>query len=78
MGEVAKDLDSPERHIMQKLLLWKDQVGSVEEFRAKKERALAEGWNGSGPIRESRTLGRMVRELEEKLVQRLLAERMGN
>jgi hypothetical protein len=81
-GDVAVDtnreLSGPERHILQQLLLWKDVAASVEEFQAKKERALSEGWNDSGPIRESRALGSIVRDLEEKLAQRLLAEKMGN
>ena len=51
---------------------------SVEEFRRKKEQALPEGWNNSGPIRESRALSSIVRDLEEKLAQRLLAEKMGH
>lgn len=76
--DTNRDLSGPERHILQKLLLWKDFAASVEEFRTKKEQALAAGWNNSGPIRESRVLGSIVRDLEEKLAQRLLAEKMGN
>jgi hypothetical protein len=81
-GDVAVDTDrelsAAERHILQQLLLWKDVAASVEEFRTKKGQALLEGWNNSGPIRESRALGSIVRDLEEKLAQRLLAEKMGN
>ena len=76
--DTGKDLSAPERHILQKLLLWKDLAVSVEEFRGKKEQALREGWNDSGPVRESRALGSIVRDLEEKVAQRLLAEKMGN
>jgi hypothetical protein len=76
--DTNRDLSVAERHILQQLLLWKDYAASVEEFRTKKERALTEGWDGSGPIRESRVLGIIVRELEEKLAQRLLAEKMGH
>jgi hypothetical protein len=76
--DTNRELSGPERQILQQLLLWKDVAASVEEFRAKKEQALSEGWNNSGPIRESRALGSIVRDLEEKLAQRLLAEKMGN
>jgi hypothetical protein len=76
--DMDRDLSAAERQILQQLLLWKDHVGSVEEFRGKKEQALLEGWDGSGPIRESRVLSSMVRDLEEKLAQRLLAEKMGH
>ena len=76
--DTGKDLSAPERHILQKLLLWKDLAASVEEFRGKKEQALQDGWNNSGPIRESRALSSIVRDLEEKVAQRLLAEKMGH
>jgi hypothetical protein len=76
--DTSRDLSAPERHILQKLMLWKDLAASVEEFRSKKEQALRDGWNDSGPIRESRALGSIVRDLEENVVQRLLAEKMGH
>jgi hypothetical protein len=76
--DTDRDLSGPERQVLQQLLLWKDQAGSVQEFRAKKEQALAAGWKGSGPIRESRVLSTLVGDLEEKLAQRLLAEKMGH
>ena len=76
--DTDKDLSPPERQILQQLLLWQDHVASVEEFRTRKEQALTEGWNGSGPIRESRILSSIVGDLEEKLAQRLLAEKMGH
>jgi hypothetical protein len=76
--DTAQDLSPPERHILQKLLLWKDLAASVEEFRGKKEQALLDGWNNSGPIQESRILSSIVRDLEEKVAQRLLAEKMGH
>jgi hypothetical protein len=78
MADTDRDLKETEQHILQQLLLCKDHVGSVEEFRIRKEQALSEGWNGSRPMRESEVLSAMVRDLEEKLVQRLLAEKMGH
>ena len=77
-GDIIKDLSGPEQHILQQLLLWKDHAASVEEFRRKKEQALSKGWDNSGPIRESRVLSRITQDLEEKLAQRLLAEKMGH
>jgi len=76
--DTSIDLSAPERHILQKLLLWKDMAVSVEEFRGKKEQALRDGWNDSGPIRESRALGGIIQELEYMVAQRLLAEKMGH
>ena len=64
--------------MLQQLLLWKDIAGSVEEFRHKKEQALAAGFANSGPLEESQVLDSIVRDLEEKLAQRLLAEKMGH
>ena len=78
MADTDRDLSGPERQILEQLRLWKDHLGSVEEFRAKKAQALAAGWHGSGPIRESRVLSILVGDLEEKLAQRLLAEKMGH
>jgi hypothetical protein len=73
-----QELSASERHVLQQLWLWKDIAGSVEEFRHKKEQALADGFDNSGPIQESQVLGSIVRDLEEKLAQRLLAEKMGH
>lgn len=78
MTNIDRELTAAERQVLQQLVLVKDHVGSVEEFRTRKEQALAAGWNGSGPIRESRNLSGIVSELEEKLAQRLLAEKMGH
>jgi hypothetical protein len=78
MIDIDRELTATERQILQQLILLKDHVGSVEEFRTRKEAALAAGWSGSGPIRESRNLSSIVRELEERLAQRLLAEKMGH
>jgi hypothetical protein len=77
-GDTSPELSAPERRILQELMLWKDLVASVEEFRGKKEQALRDGWNNSGPIRESRALSSIVQDIEEKVAQRLLAEQMGH
>jgi hypothetical protein len=78
VADTDRDLSGPERQILKQLRLWKDHLGSVEEFRAKKARALAAGCQGSGPVEESRALSILALDLEEKLAQRLLAEKMGH
>ena len=65
------DLTAPERHVLQKLFLWKTMASSIEVFREKKKEALIKGWNNSGPIQETPGLGDIIRDLEHKLVSRL-------
>jgi hypothetical protein len=72
--DTEKDLTAPERHILQKLFLWKSMASSVEEFRRKKQEALARGWNDSGPIPESRSLRCITDDLELRVVDRLKEE----
>jgi hypothetical protein len=69
--DTEKDFSSPERHILQKLFIWRDMAASVEEFRRKKQEALLKGWNNSGPVRESPALQRITRDLEEEVALRL-------
>jgi len=71
--DLEKDFSSPERHILQKLLLWKDLAASVEEFRGKKQEALRKGWGDSGPVPESRNLQVLTQDLEEQVARRLQA-----
>ena len=73
--DTEKDLTAPERHVLQKLFLWKSMAASVEEFRKKKEEALQKGWNRSGPIRENDAMRAIARDLEEKVTLRLLQEK---
>lgn len=65
------DLTAPERHILQKLFLWKSMASSLQEFRKKKKEALARGWNNSGPVQESAALKSIIRDLEKKVIIRL-------
>jgi hypothetical protein len=69
--DTETDLTAPERHILQKLFLWKSMAASLQEFREKKEDALVKGWNDSGPIGESQALKIIIRDLEEKVSIRL-------
>jgi len=73
--DTERDLTAPERHILQKLFLWKSMASSVEEFRKKKGEALQKGWNHSGPIRESDAMRAITRDLEEKVTLRLHQEK---
>lgn len=71
--DTDKDFSAPERHILQKLMLWKDLAASVEEFRGKKQESLRKGWGDSGPIQESRAMHSLTKDLEEQVARRLLA-----
>ena len=69
--DTEKDLSAPERHILQKLFLWKSMATSLRQFKEKKEVALLRGWNNSGPICESQNLKSIIMDLEEKVLVRL-------
>ena len=69
--DTEADLTAPERHVLQKLFLWKTMAPSIEVFREKKEQALVKGWNNSGPIQETASFKDIIRDLEQKLVLRL-------
>ena len=69
--DTDRDLNSEERHVLQKLLCYKVYVDSLEQFREKKEKAYAVGWNNSGPIRESKALKQIVQQMEKELKLRL-------
>jgi hypothetical protein len=73
--DLVQDFSSAERHVLQKLLLWKDLAPGVEEFRAKKQEALAKGWGDSGPVQESRALQSLTRDLEDQVARRLRGEK---
>ena len=64
----------PERHILQKLLLWKEMAASVEVFRRQKAAALLAGWNNSGPIKEGRALRSVTEDLEARVARRLAGD----
>jgi len=72
--DTERDLTAPERHILQKLFLWKSMAESLDQFREKKDQALLKGWNHSGPIKESPNLEMIIRDLEEKVISRLREE----
>lgn len=69
--DTAKDFGPEERHIVQKLFAWATLVESVARFREIKKKALADGWNNSGPVLESRALARVANDLEIRIRRRL-------
>ncbi len=75
--DLEKDFSSAERHILQKLLLWKDLAVSVTEFRAKKQEALRKGWGDSGPVQESLQLQTLTKDLEDQVARRLRGKASG-
>ena len=72
------DLIAPERHILQKLIIWVSFASSVEEFREKKKEALLKGWNNSGPIQETEALRIISADFEEKVSHRLAQQTGGS
>ena len=75
--DLEKDFSSPERHILQKLIIWKDLAASVDEFRLKKREALRKGWGDSGPIQASRNLESITRDFEAQVALRIRAVKPG-
>jgi len=69
--DTQKDLTAPERHVLQKLFAWQDMADTVEQFREKKEEALQNGWNNSGPIKASIALKLIINHMERKVINRL-------
>jgi hypothetical protein len=69
--DTVKEFGPEERHIVQKLFAWTATVESVARFRELKKKALADGWNNSGPVQESRALSLVANDLEARLRRRL-------
>ncbi|SPF45925.1 conserved hypothetical protein [Syntrophobacter sp. SbD1] len=69
--DTDRDLTAPERHILQKLIIWELFASSVDQFREKEKEAMFRGWNNSGPIKTSEPMTAILTELEEKVVLRL-------
>jgi len=75
--DLEKDFSSPERHILQKLFIWKDMAASLEEFRLQKQEALQRGWGDSGPVQASRNLDSITRDFEAQVASRVRARQPG-
>lgn len=65
------DLSAEERHILQKLLAWQSLVKTMQEFKEKRTRAFAAGWDKSGPVRERPAMKTIIDDMEKKLLSRL-------
>jgi hypothetical protein len=73
--DTERDLSAAERHVLQKILNWRDLATSVEQFHDARDRALAAGWDGSGPIRPGPALEKLVAHFEAQLRRRLHPKR---
>ena len=69
--DTDRDLTPPERHILQKLFGWETVAQSIPQFREKKEKALNDGWNGSGPVLPGPALRAICKDMEKRVVARL-------
>lgn len=69
--DTDRDLTSPERHIVQKMMCWEYIATSLEQFREKRDKALVDGWGDSGPVSESPVLKDITEEMERRLSARL-------
>jgi hypothetical protein len=75
--DLEKDFSAPERHVLQKLILWKDMAASADEFRRKQEEALRKGWGDSGPLQASRNLQSLTRDFEAQVALRVKGAKPG-
>ncbi len=69
--DTDRDLTAPERHVLQKLVIWQLFALSVDQFRDKAKTAMLKGWNNSGPIKTSETMREILAELENRVALRL-------
>lgn len=69
--DTERDLTPAERHILQKLFLWKSMATSLKQFRDEKNKALQKGWGNSGPIQQSASLRNIIRYLETQVLENL-------
>ena len=69
--DTDRDLTAPERHILQKLFAWEAMAESVAQFREKKQKALNDGWNQSGPISAGTALKAITKDMEKKVAKRI-------
>lgn len=69
--DTARDLSAAERHVLMKLLAWRDLAGSAGEFRERTRQALARGWNDQGPVRPGPAMAAVIKDLERRVVARL-------
>jgi hypothetical protein len=69
--DTDKDLSGAERHVLQKLLIWRDLAKSLAEFREQQERALKAGWADTGPVTGGRAFRLILADLDHQVAARL-------
>jgi len=69
--DTDRDLTAPERHILQKLIIWQFFASGIDQFKEKEKAAVFGGWNNSGPIKTSEAMRAILAELEEKVALRI-------
>lgn len=72
--DTDRELTAAERHVVQKLMNWRDLAKSEAQFADKRAQALAAGWNGSGPVSPGPALAAILGLLEDQLRARLRGE----
>lgn len=65
--DTNRDLDQAGRHVAQKLIFYERLGLSPREFAQRRQRALAQGWNQSGPLTESPALKALADDLARRL-----------
>jgi hypothetical protein len=76
--DTDKDFTAPERHILQKLLIWEVIAVSIDQFREEKGKALRKGWDDSGPVAESQAMRTVSADMEKRLKERLGVQSPGD
>jgi hypothetical protein len=69
--DTDRDLSAAERHVLQKIMNWRDLATSLDQFRDARDRALAAGWDGAGPVRPGAALQKLIAHCEAQLRERL-------
>lgn len=65
--DTDRQLSQAERHVLQKLVIWRKVGLSPREFQRRRAEALAKGWNNQGPVEESAVLAAISEDLLTRL-----------
>ena len=65
--DTDRQLSEAERHVLQKLVIWRKVGLSPREFQRRRDEALAKGWNNQGPVQESAIMAAISRDLLARL-----------
>lgn len=61
------DLTSPQRHVLQKLLTWEHLGLRVDDYAARRAKALRQGWGSLGPVEPSQAFTAVADDLALRL-----------